>query len=90
MAPYEFAVTIPADGSYSPMIRDLVAHGARHAGAGDEAALAFGCRAEDAIRERVGGGAAAQPLVVTVHMDNGPLRVVVSGAGADMTLTLDA
>ena len=89
MAPYEFAVTIPADGSYSPMIRDLVAHGARHAGAGDEAALAFGCRAEDAIRERV-GGAAAQPLTVTVRMDNGPLQVVITGSGAAVTLTLDA
>jgi hypothetical protein len=71
------------------MIRDLVSHGARQAGSGGDAALAFGCRAEDAVRERL-AGAHPQPLNITVRMDNGPLQVVITGSGADMTLTLDA
>ncbi|MBM3820103.1 MAG: hypothetical protein FJW14_13955 [Acidimicrobiia bacterium] len=69
------------------MIRDVVAHGARQAGSGDEAALAFGCRAEDAVRDRL-GSAGAQPLHVTVRLDQGPLQVLITGSGAALTLTL--
>jgi hypothetical protein len=90
MAPFEFAVTIPPDGNFAAMVRDVVSHGARHAGSGEEAALAFGCRAEDVVRERLGGSGAAPPLTVTVRMEEGPLQVVITGIGSAVTLALDA
>lgn len=89
MEPFEFAVTIPPGGNYGTMIRDVVAHGARQAGSGNDAALAFGCRAEDAVRARL-GGAGAQPLSVTVRVDKGPLQVHITGSGPAVTLTLDS
>jgi hypothetical protein len=87
MEPFEFAVTIPADGDYGVMIRDVVAYGARQAGSSDDAALAFGCRAEDAVRGRL-GGAGASPLSVTVRLDKHALQVLIAGSGNALTLTL--
>jgi hypothetical protein len=89
MDPFEFAVTIPAGSDYGAMIRDVVAHGARQAGSDDGAALAFGCRAEDAVRDRL-DGAGGQPLNVTVRIDKGPLQVLITGSGTASTLTLGA
>ena len=69
------------------MIRDVVAHGARHAGSAEEAALEFACRVEDAVREVA--GAATQNLTVSVSVDNGPLQVVITGGHTPRTLSFD-
>lgn len=89
MAPFEFTVTIPADGALPAMIRNIVAHGARHAGSPDDAALEFACRVEDAVRAMIGDGAGASEVTVDVRLTDGPLQVVVTGGAGQRTFSLD-
>ena len=96
MAPFEFSVTIPAEQALTPMIRDVVAHGARQAGAPDDMALEFGCRVEDGVRE-LAAAAVDQPVTCVISVDSvtpgaspgGPLQVTITGGAVQRSFTLD-
>ncbi len=97
MAPFEFSLTIPADQSLAAMIRDVVAHGARQAGAPDDRALDFGCRCEDAVRDLTAGAAPDRPVAVVIRVDSvspdvspgGTLQVAVTSGEVRRTFSLD-
>jgi hypothetical protein len=84
----EFNLTIPADVRFAGMVRNVAAHGARHAGSADAAASAFGRTVEDAV---LGMLAAAHPqasVSVTVRGGRGPVEVVIGSGRGTRTLTL--
>ena len=89
MAPFEFSVRIPADQSLAPMIRDVVAHGARQAGAPDDKALDFGCRCEDAVRDLTAAATPDRPVAVVIRVEDGPLQVAVTSGEVRRTFSLD-
>ena len=89
MTPFEFRVRIPADMALAAMIRDVVAHGARQAGASDEKALEFACRVEDATRDIAAAANADRTVSVVIRLEDGPLQVVVTDGGTPRTFSLD-
>jgi hypothetical protein len=96
MAPFEFSVTIPAEQALAAMIRDVVAHGARQAGAPDDKALEFGCRVEDGVRD-LAVAAADQPVTCVIRLGGvspgvspgAPLHVAITGGAVQRTFSLD-
>jgi hypothetical protein len=92
MAPFEFTVTIPPEQALASMIRDVVAHGARQAGAPDDKALEFGCRVEDGIRD-LAVAAADQPVTCVIQLagvsPGAPLHVAITGGAVRRTFSLD-
>jgi hypothetical protein len=93
MAPFEFSLTLPADQNLAAMIRDVVAHGARQAGAPDDKALDFGCRCEDAVRDLAAAAAPDRPVTVVIGVDGAPsgrpLQVAVTSGDVQRTFSLD-
>ena len=92
MAPFEFSVTIPADQALAAMIRDVVAHGARQAGAPDDTALDFGCRVEDGVRDLT-AAAADRPVACVIRLGSvspdGQLQVAITSGAVQRSFSLD-
>ena len=89
MTPFEFHVVMPPDPTLASMIRDVVAHGARHAGSDEGAALSFGCTVEDAVRDMIDGPAGDERVDIVVRRDNGPIQVVVTAGRTTRTFSMD-
>jgi hypothetical protein len=87
--PDELLIVMPADRAFADMIRDVVAHGARNAGAPDAAALNFALTVEDAVRELVGEVVSDERLGVLLRLQEHPLQVTITLGRDSRTLILD-
>lgn len=84
-ATFELSMTLPADGRFAAMVRDLAVHGAKHAGHGEADAEAFGHKVEQAARESLAGSSSTATVPVTVRCAEGPVEVTIGSCCVSTT-----
>jgi hypothetical protein len=84
----EIQVDVPADPRFVGMVRELAAHGARHAGCQDADAAEFAARVEHSAREQFARCGGDSVVVVTVRQTQAAVEVVIGTSRGARTLTL--
>ena len=82
---FDMNVSLPADGRFALMVRDLAVHGAKQAGHSEADAEAFGRRVEEAAREELTGSSSTATIPVTVRCADGPVEVTIGSCCVSTT-----
>jgi hypothetical protein len=86
---FAFQATLRADARLAPMVRAVVADGARRTGCGDAEASTFGATVERAYLAAFAGAPPDARVSIDVRSPAGQLEVVVTGPRGARTLVMD-
>ena len=85
MGRYELNVSLPTDGRFTEVARELAIHAAKHAGCTETDARAFGEEVEGVIRGYLTDGHTGDSLPLVLRRTSGPVEALINGRTITIT-----
>ena len=79
MDSFELNVSLPTDGRFTEVARELAVHAAKHVGCTENDASAFGDEVAGVIRGYLSDGNAGESLPLVLRRASGPVEALING-----------